>query len=118
MATSMPGGNGRRVRHFIGRFSCAAPVCASCVTGALPSSSVPPPRGAGVILPMIDPGRLLPRHGVRVCSHGDVQVRWSVVVPAKRLAVAKTRLRPLTGGTSHDDWVLAMLADTVAAAVA
>jgi 2-phospho-L-lactate guanylyltransferase len=47
-----------------------------------------------------------------------VQLRWSVVVPAKRLAVAKTRLRPLTAGTSHDEWVLAMLADTVAAAVA
>jgi 2-phospho-L-lactate/phosphoenolpyruvate guanylyltransferase len=43
---------------------------------------------------------------------------WSVVVPAKRLAVAKTRLRPLTTGGSHADWVLAMLADTVAAAVA
>jgi 2-phospho-L-lactate guanylyltransferase len=47
-----------------------------------------------------------------------VQLRWSVVVPAKRLAVAKTRLRPLTAGASHDEWVLAMLADTVAAAVA
>jgi 2-phospho-L-lactate/phosphoenolpyruvate guanylyltransferase len=47
-----------------------------------------------------------------------VHPRWSVVVPAKRLAVAKTRLRPLTAGRSHDDWVLAMLADTVAAAVA
>lgn len=66
---------------------------------------------------MIDPVRPSPRHGVRVCSHGDVQLRWSVVVPAKRLAVAKTRLRPLTGA-SHDEWVLAMLADTVAAAVA
>jgi 2-phospho-L-lactate guanylyltransferase len=44
---------------------------------------------------------------------------WSVVVPAKRLAVAKTRLRPLTDGlgTAHDDLVLALLADTVAAAV-
>jgi 2-phospho-L-lactate guanylyltransferase len=69
----------------------------------------------GVILPMIDPDRPVPRDRVRVCSHGDV--RWSVVVPAKRLAVAKTRLRPLTAGTSHDEWVLAMLADTVAAAV-
>jgi 2-phospho-L-lactate guanylyltransferase len=67
---------------------------------------------------MIDPARPAARHRVRVCSHGDVQLRWSVVVPAKRLAVAKTRLRPLTAGTSHDDWVLAMLADTVAAAVA
>lgn len=47
--------------------------------------------------------------------------QWSIVVPAKRLAVAKTRLRPLTEGTgarSHDELVLALLADTVAAAVA
>jgi 2-phospho-L-lactate guanylyltransferase len=46
---------------------------------------------------------------------------WSVVVPAKRLAVAKTRLGPLTGGPGtprHADLVLALLADTVAAAVA
>lgn len=49
---------------------------------------------------------------------------WSVVVPAKRLAVAKTRLRPLTAvlgdGTAadHDALVLALLADTVGAAVA
>jgi len=48
---------------------------------------------------------------------------WSVVVPAKRLAVAKTRLRPLTDalpGTrrrAHDDLVLAFLADTVTAAL-
>jgi 2-phospho-L-lactate/phosphoenolpyruvate guanylyltransferase len=45
--------------------------------------------------------------------------RWSVVVPAKRLASAKTRLRPLTGGgPAHDELVLALLADTVAAALA
>jgi 2-phospho-L-lactate guanylyltransferase len=48
---------------------------------------------------------------------------WSVVVPAKRLAVAKTRLRPLTDGRpdadrTHRELVLALLADTVAAAVA
>jgi 2-phospho-L-lactate guanylyltransferase len=47
---------------------------------------------------------------------------WSVVVPAKRLAFAKTRLRPLTsaGGSpsAHADLVLALLADTVAAALA
>lgn len=45
---------------------------------------------------------------------------WSVVVPAKRLAVAKTRLRPLTsaGRIDHSDLVLALLADTVAAACA
>jgi 2-phospho-L-lactate guanylyltransferase len=43
---------------------------------------------------------------------------WSVVVPAKRLATAKTRLRPLTGGgPAHDDLVLALLADTVTAAL-
>jgi 2-phospho-L-lactate guanylyltransferase len=45
---------------------------------------------------------------------------WSVVVPAKRLAVAKTRLRPLTAtlGGGHDALVLALLADTVSAAMA
>jgi 2-phospho-L-lactate guanylyltransferase len=45
---------------------------------------------------------------------------WSVVIPAKRLAVAKTRLRPLTDalGAAHDELVLALLADTVAAAAA
>jgi 2-phospho-L-lactate guanylyltransferase len=49
-----------------------------------------------------------------------------VVVPAKRLAVAKTRLRPLTAGlpaagagpSMHERLVLAFLADTVAAAIA
>ncbi|MGY2002275.1 2-phospho-L-lactate guanylyltransferase [Blastococcus sp. SYSU DS1024] len=46
--------------------------------------------------------------------------RWSVVVPAKRLAAAKTRLRPLTAvpGGDHGALVLALLADTVAAALA
>jgi 2-phospho-L-lactate guanylyltransferase len=46
---------------------------------------------------------------------------WAVVVPAKRLAVAKTRLRPVTEGLGrprHDDLVLALLADTVTAAMA
>ena len=45
-------------------------------------------------------------------------VRWSLVVPAKRLGAAKTRLAPLTGGGPglHADLVLALLADTVAAA--
>jgi 2-phospho-L-lactate guanylyltransferase len=48
---------------------------------------------------------------------------WSVVVPAKRLAVAKTRLRPLTAGlvdgdAVHRALVLALLADTVRAAAA
>jgi 2-phospho-L-lactate guanylyltransferase len=50
--------------------------------------------------------------------------RWSVVVPAKRLAAAKTRLTPLTAAlgaqlpAAHRDLVLALLADTVAAALA
>ncbi len=45
-------------------------------------------------------------------------MRWSLVVPAKRLGAAKTRLAPLTGGGSglHAELVLALLADTVAAA--
>lgn len=44
---------------------------------------------------------------------------WSVVVPAKRLAVAKTRLRPLTAArVDHADLVLALLGDTLAAAIA
>ncbi|MBM7805525.1 2-phospho-L-lactate guanylyltransferase [Geodermatophilus bullaregiensis] len=47
-------------------------------------------------------------------------MRWSLVVPAKRLGAAKTRLRPLTGGPAdgglHAELVLALLADTVAAA--
>ncbi|NEK86432.1 2-phospho-L-lactate guanylyltransferase [Blastococcus saxobsidens] len=45
---------------------------------------------------------------------------WSVVVPAKRLAVAKTRLQPLPGlrRDDHRALVLALLADTVAAATA
>ncbi|UOY01485.1 hypothetical protein [Blastococcus sp. PRF04-17] len=43
---------------------------------------------------------------------------WSVVVPAKRLAVAKTRLRPATRTSEeHAALVLALLADTVAAAL-
>ena len=45
---------------------------------------------------------------------------WSVVVPAKRLAAAKTRLRPVTAGLpggAHEELVLALLADTVHAAV-
>ena len=50
-------------------------------------------------------------------------VQWSVVVPAKRLAVAKTRLRPVTAAlpgalVAHSELVLALLADTVEAALA
>lgn len=61
------------------------------------------------------------RPGRRMCSHWAVR-SWSVVVPAKRLAVAKTRLRPLTDGLDdadalHRELVLALLADTVTAAV-
>ncbi len=79
---------------------------------------------------MIDPARPSAAHRVprpcgthaRMCSHGGVR-SWSVVVPAKRLDVAKTRLRPLTAGrddaaTAHRELVLALLADTVAAAAA
>jgi 2-phospho-L-lactate guanylyltransferase len=44
---------------------------------------------------------------------------WSVVVPAKRLGVAKTRLRAVTRGeAAHAELVLALLADTVSAALA
>ena len=71
---------------------------------------------------MIDPQHpRRPHRGPGVCSHEPVQT-WSVVVPAKRLVVAKTRLRPLTAGSAdapdHAALVLALLADTVAAAVA
>ena len=58
-------------------------------------------RAQSLILPMIDPRSLPAARGParagarRVCSHG-ARAQWSVVVPAKRLAVAKTRLRPLT----------------------
>ena len=49
-----------------------------------------------------------------MCSHGAVQ-SWSIVVPAKRLALAKTRLRADGASSSeHDELVLALLADTVA----
>jgi 2-phospho-L-lactate guanylyltransferase len=48
---------------------------------------------------------------------------WSVVVPAKRLDVAKSRLRSVTAGradadAAHRELVLALLGDTVSAAVA
>jgi 2-phospho-L-lactate guanylyltransferase len=61
-------------------------------------------------------------HRAPVCSHGPVR-SWSVVIPAKRLGVAKTRLRPLTADrvdadVAHRELVLALLADTVAATVA
>lgn len=69
-------------------------------------------------MPMIGPLRRPGAHrGVVPCSHGSVR-SWSVVVPAKRLAVAKTRLRPLTAalGDGHEALVLALLADTVTSA--
>jgi 2-phospho-L-lactate guanylyltransferase len=45
--------------------------------------------------------------------------QWSVVVPAKRLVVAKTRLTAVTDElpTGHGELVLALLGDTVAAAL-
>ena len=45
-------------------------------------------------------------------------VRWSVVVPVKRLASAKTRLRDPVGrpGRAHAELALALALDTVAAA--
>src|SRR5690348_14837509 len=76
---------------------------------------------------MIAPGRRRGTHRVGLpsprpgrCADMGGMTRWSVVVPAKRLAVAKTRLRPVTDPHdrgAHDALVLALLADTVAAAV-
>ena len=74
---------------------------------------------------MIDPHRGRRSTGSRaavpprgVCSHWTVP-GWTVVVPAKRLAAAKTRLQPLTAraGVDHAELVLALLADTVRAAL-
>ncbi len=45
-------------------------------------------------------------------------LRWSVVIPVKRLAIAKTRLRPGLPGVSHLELVTAITADTVAASIA
>lgn len=42
---------------------------------------------------------------------------WSVVIPVKRLSLAKSRLRGALPGVPHDDLVLALAADTVAAAM-
>jgi 2-phospho-L-lactate guanylyltransferase len=69
-------------------------------------------------------GPVRPAGGARRCAHIVAVRAWSVVVPAKRLALAKTRLTPLPEGlagppaTAHDRLVLALLADTVAAALA
>lgn len=45
-------------------------------------------------------------------------VRWSIVVPVKRLEFAKTRLRGAVPSGGHEAVVLAMALDTVAAALA
>ena len=44
--------------------------------------------------------------------------RWSVVVPAKRLALAKTRLGSTGSRAEHEALVLALLGDTLEAAAA
>ena len=44
-------------------------------------------------------------------------VNWSVVIPVKRLSLAKTRLRGAVPGLPHEELVLALAADTVVAAV-
>ena len=43
---------------------------------------------------------------------------WTVIVPVKRLAVAKTRLRDSATDAEHEALVLAMALDTIAAALA
>lgn len=55
----------------------------------------------------------LHRRGCKYC-----QVQWVVVVPAKRLAEAKTRLRNGTPVAAHTRLVLAMTQDTVRAVLA
>jgi 2-phospho-L-lactate/phosphoenolpyruvate guanylyltransferase len=46
------------------------------------------------------------------------EATWALVVPVKRLAVAKTRLRSTSVGVPHDRLVLALAQDTVRAALA
>jgi 2-phospho-L-lactate guanylyltransferase len=48
----------------------------------------------------------------------DDTVSWTVIIPVKRLTVAKSRLRGSLPGVDHDALVLAMAMDTVAAALA
>ena len=110
-----------RRRGCLGRVSCAD---VSLAPPAAPSSRRSPrTTGRRRADPSDDPTRRAgpPRAGVAVCSHGWPCAAWSVVVPAKRLAVAKTRLRPLTdapaGGSPRRRCVLALLADTVTAAL-
>src|SRR5262245_31259962 len=63
-----------------------------------------------------------PGYGFRATSPGpasqDVTVSWTVIVPVKRLRIAKTRLRGGLPGIEHDALVLAMALDTAAAALA
>jgi 2-phospho-L-lactate guanylyltransferase len=48
----------------------------------------------------------------------DGTVSWTVIVPVKRLALAKSRLRGALPSVEHDTLVLAMALDTVTAALA
>jgi len=57
------------------------------------------------------------RDGAAPGEDGRV-VDWSVVIPVKRLNLAKTRLRGGLCGVPHEKLVLALAADTVAAALA
>ncbi len=43
---------------------------------------------------------------------------WTVLIPVKELGLAKTRLRGALPGVPHRDLVLALVLDTVAAALA
>jgi 2-phospho-L-lactate guanylyltransferase len=47
----------------------------------------------------------------------DVSVSWTVIVPVKRLSLAKSRLRGALPSVEHDALVLAMALDTVTAAL-
>jgi 2-phospho-L-lactate guanylyltransferase len=49
---------------------------------------------------------------------GVADTGWVAVMPVKRLALAKTRLRGAVPATRHDQLVLAMARDTLAAALA
>ncbi|WP_433118533.1 NTP transferase domain-containing protein [Micromonospora sp. CA-246542] len=46
------------------------------------------------------------------------QPRWAVVVPVKRLTVAKSRLRGALPGVRHEELALALAADTLRAVLA
>jgi 2-phospho-L-lactate guanylyltransferase len=48
----------------------------------------------------------------------DGTVSWTVILPVKRLVVAKSRLRGALPGANHEALVLAMAMDTVSAALA